>query len=336
MPGSRPVPVPLKRDGWWKYGLAIAVIILLLLLLLLLFSFGAGSSGTGPGGSGQGGEAASGTGGTDGQAVMESTGEGPAMDETTELGEDTRSETSKSPAPPTATIVGETKTGEVIEPPVVDATSEPSRAIAIDELIRRLRAEPEEDTDPQTSNERRNSQAGGDALVKGDATVNFFGATGKGSKFVFVFDRSGSMSGRPLETVKRELIQSLEPLKSNHSFNIISYDDQYEMWKDRLISATQGNKADAIKFIEATNARGGTQPRESLLIAINQRPEIIFFMTDGVFTLDLDEIIRSRRGVIINVVQFSNDAPLAVLQELARRTGGDFMLIPVRGLSDAL
>ena len=139
-----------------------------------------------------------------------------------------------------------------------------------------------------------------------------------------------------MEAVKQELIQALEPLKSNHTFNIISYDDRYEPWRNKLVSGTAENKADAVKFIEDTTARGGTIPRESLLLAIDNKPQVIFFMTDGEFSLDVDEICQRAKGVIINTVQFSERSPLAVLQELAKRTGGDFMLIKVQGLSDAL
>jgi len=59
-------------------------------------------------------------------------------------------------------------------------------------------------------------------------------------------------------------------------------------------------------------------------------------MTDGEFSLNVDEIVSNARDIVISTVQFSDGAPLAVLQELARRTNGDFMLIRVGGLSDAL
>ena len=221
-------------------------------------------------------------------------------------------------------------------PPVSDTESEPTHASAIADLLRRLSTELDENTDSQPEDRKNREPTGGDSLVKGDASVNFFGATGKGSKFVFVFDRSSSMSGRPLESVKRELIKSLEPLKSNHSFNVIAYDSTYEIWKDKLISASKENKADAVRFVERIFSRGGTVPREPLLAAIDLKPEIIFFMTDGEFVLNVDEICGKGRKVIINVVQFSDGVPLAVLQELAKRTGGEFMLIKVRGLSDSL
>lgn len=330
--GPIPVPhgnaVPHKQDERWKYRLAAAITALLLLLLLLLLLFNVKSSGMGQTGSNPGGQTAGAAEGTENAAADRAGANEPESG-----AEEETNEPAGQPAAgePDSNASNDTKEGTA--PPVM--ATEPPRDIAIDELLRRISAEPDEDNFP-ANEERAKERTGGDAIVKGDATVNFFGATGKGSKFVFVFDRSGSMRGRPLESVKRELIKSLEPLKSNHSFNIIAYDSRYDMWRDRLISATRENKADAVRFVEGTVDRGGTQPREPLLTAISQKPEVIFFMTDGQFSLDLDEIGGKARGVIINVVQFSEGGPLAILQELANRTGGEFMLIKVQGISDAL
>ena len=336
-PKSVPVPVPHavavppKQDNRWKYILA-AAIVLLLLLLLLLFSFGkgtnssgAGTSGTEQTGMGQNGSDQEGHADVAGDANEESaatgsTDESSETNETTESGVET--ETGGTPTP----AVYEGEINETVE-------SEVPRRASIEDLLRQLDGEEAKDS---SSEDRRDTQRDGNRLGLGDASVNFFGATGRGSKFVFAFDNSGSMSGRPLEAVKRELIQALEPLRSNHSFNIIVWNSTYEKWRPNLVPATQTNKADAIKFIEDTVATGGTEPREPLLASILQKPEVIFFMTDGEFSLNVDEIVRNAGRIVISTVQFSDGAPLAVLQELARRTNGDFMLIRVGGLSDAL
>jgi hypothetical protein len=329
---NRSVPVPHgiavpptqddRQDNRWKYGIGAAIILLLLLLLLLmLLSFGAGTKTTGTGlsgtdqsgiassGSNQDGQSSDAAGESESTAAEEGVGEDTAATELTESEDDAGRESGEESESSTIT----------------EGAEESGKATAAGELVRRLLgAELEDDTDSQTEDRREREQTGGNTLVKGSATVNFFGATGKGSKFVFVFDRSGSMMGRPLETVKRELVQALEPLKSNHSFNIIAYDDRYDLWKPKLISATKENKADAVRFIESITSRGGTEPRVPLLLAIDQKPEIVFFMTDGEFTLNVDEIAASAKRIKINVVQFSDRLPLLVLQELAKRTGGDF------------
>src|SRR5262249_26464602 len=53
-----------------------------------------------------------------------------------------------------------------------------------------------------------------------------FGVTGRGSRFVYVFDRSLSMQGAPLAAAKRELLASLSDLKRVHQFQIIFYNEK--------------------------------------------------------------------------------------------------------------
>src|SRR5687768_8086648 len=60
------------------------------------------------------------------------------------------------------------------------------------------------------------------------AQTQVFGIKAKGTRFVYVFDRSGSMSdyeGRPLAAAKRELIASLHMLKAVNQFQIIFFNE---------------------------------------------------------------------------------------------------------------
>jgi hypothetical protein len=53
--------------------------------------------------------------------------------------------------------------------------------------------------------------------------TQFFGLSGKGSRFVYVFDRSLSMQGQPLAAAKRELLASLSHLERVHQFQIFQF-----------------------------------------------------------------------------------------------------------------
>ena len=60
----------------------------------------------------------------------------------------------------------------------------------------------------------------------GKARIGMFGLWGEGYKFVYVFDRSGSMGGdgsASLKAVKAELLASLKNLDTVHQFQIIFY-----------------------------------------------------------------------------------------------------------------
>src|SRR5262245_17102357 len=60
-----------------------------------------------------------------------------------------------------------------------------------------------------------------------------FGVTGRGRKFVYVFDRSLSMQGAPLAAAKRELIASLGRLEDGQQFQIIFYNEKPRMMPAR-------------------------------------------------------------------------------------------------------
>ncbi|MDR2344924.1 MAG: VWA domain-containing protein [Planctomycetaceae bacterium] len=173
------------------------------------------------------------------------------------------------------------------------------------------------------------------SLVQNDATLQVFGAIGRGSSFVFVFDRSGSMIGKPLSNAKLELIQALESLNHRHRFNIIFYDYDQVVWRSSMVAGTKKNKNNAVTFIEGIIAGGGTKPLPPLLKAISYRPDVIFFLTDGVFDINLDDICRKTGRTKINVIQFgitSVPPQSELLKELAERTKGDYRYINISQL----
>ena len=97
----------------------------------------------------------------------------------------------------------------------------------------------------------------------GQTNVRVFDVEGKGSKFVYVFDRSSSMEGAPLAAAKQQLIQSLESLQSVHQFHIIFFNQQMRNFDlsgggHRIAFATDRNKKLAARFVGGITADGGT------------------------------------------------------------------------------
>lgn len=180
----------------------------------------------------------------------------------------------------------------------------------------------------------------------GEAVVHVFDVGGKGTKFMYVFDRSDSMGGAPLRAAKAELIRSLEVLDDLHQFNILFYSGDYQLWRTgkRLIFATPTEKNNAVRFIESMPAQGGTRHFEPLLEAVAHRPDVIFFLTDGEMQDDLTagqlrSIERANsvgRGAKINVIQFGSggltDPPSRSLQQLAEQNDGQYRYINVQEL----
>ena len=181
------------------------------------------------------------------------------------------------------------------------------------------------------------STGGGIGNQTGNTTVRVFGQEGTGSKFMYVFDHSGSMDGTPLRAAKRELIQSLDSLDDLHQFNIIFFNHSMLTWQPpergrRLLFATEQNKQNATQFVNGIMAVGGTSPLEPLLEAIAYRPDVIFFLTDGedLTPAQVHEIGRANsrfgQGVQINVIEFGGggfaDRASRLLQQLAEQNHG--------------
>lgn len=176
--------------------------------------------------------------------------------------------------------------------------------------------------------------------IDGKTTTSVFGVEGEGSKFVYVFDRSGSMSfpaGRPLAAAKSELNASLNSLDRIHQFQIIFFNHAEPRIfnptgrKNALVFASDVNRQAAGRFVASITADGGTHPEAALALAVKMRPDVIFFLTDGE-DLDfamIDRITRINRGASINAIQFGSAAKASnrLLVELARRNGGSYVYV---------
>jgi hypothetical protein len=182
-------------------------------------------------------------------------------------------------------------------------------------------------------------------------TTSVFGLSGTGSKFVYVFDRSGSMAnehGCPLEAAKRQLIQSLADLAETHQFQIVFYNEQPRVVEmvgrtPRLMWGNATNKQAAALFVQGIDAIGATRHWDALRLALGMRPDVIFFLTDADEPQLTDEqLARLRRlngGTVIHTIEFGN-GPTGrrdnFLTRLARENEGQHAYVDVQLLSDEL
>jgi len=181
----------------------------------------------------------------------------------------------------------------------------------------------------------------------GKARVRLFGIVGEGYKFVYVFDRSDSMNWfeqRPLRAAKAELLASLEGLGETHQFQIIFYNHEPLVFNPaghphRLAFGTEENKRRAQRFVESVVASGGTRHMEALLLALNMRPDVIFFLTDAddpqLTDAQVDTIVRRAGGITIHTIEFGYGPPRRsdnFLTRIARLTGGQHVYVDVSRL----
>jgi Ca-activated chloride channel family protein len=101
-----------------------------------------------------------------------------------------------------------------------------------------------------------------------------------------VLDRSGSMSGEPMEAAKAAAKKVIDQLEPTDAVNVIAFDDKVETLFDRPHVLDADTRAKADRFLTKIDARGGTEIGKALEHALasqtkDARPDVVFFLTDG-------------------------------------------------------
>ncbi|TET78983.1 VWA domain-containing protein [candidate division TA06 bacterium] len=117
---------------------------------------------------------------------------------------------------------------------------------------------------------------------------------------VFVFDRSGSMSGKKIEQAKSSLAFCLNALNEKDRFALITFNDVVKEFSTTLLRASRKNVENAKEFVKGLSASGGTDIHGALMSGLDilesgSRPKMLLFLTDGLPTVgitDVNEIVR--------------------------------------------
>ena len=178
--------------------------------------------------------------------------------------------------------------------------------------------------------------------------TKLFGIEAEGAKFVYVFDRSASMSiarGKPMAAAKKELLASLAPLERVHQFYLIFYNQEARAFQPgadagKLIFATDANKQAAEKYINGIQPEGATDHFMALSLALKMRPDVIFLLTDGdakddISAAELAQIAKQNATATkIHVIQFTADFPTGPnLRTLAKDNQGEFKSVSLKELA---
>jgi Ca-activated chloride channel family protein len=104
---------------------------------------------------------------------------------------------------------------------------------------------------------------------------------------VFVLDTSGSMADdNKIGKAKAALRFGVNALNARDRFNIVSFAGEEHLLAERLITADDKGKREALAFIENLKATGGTNINDALLAALKQlnkseHPQMVVLLTDG-------------------------------------------------------
>ncbi|WP_013323250.1 vWA domain-containing protein [Gloeothece verrucosa] len=152
-----------------------------------------------------------------------------------------------------------------------------------------------------------------------------------------VLDHSGSMGGRPLETVKKAAIELVKQLNPEDRVSVIAFDH-----RAKVIVPNQGieDLNTVIEQIKALRAAGGTAIDEGLKLGIKEsalgkqeRVSQIFLLTDGENEHGDNERclklaqVASDYNITLNTLGFGNHWNQDVLEKIADSAGGSLSYI---------
>ena len=152
---------------------------------------------------------------------------------------------------------------------------------------------------------------------------------------IFVLDKSGSMAGKKIDQSKKALSFVMNNLNEGDLFNIITYDDRVNLYKEEIQVYSSAAKREALHFVSSISSGGGTNINDALiksmkLFADNNNPNYIIFLTDGLPTSgEKNEMLISKNvteanslGARIFAFGVGNDVNARLLDRLSSNNGG--------------
>ena len=174
----------------------------------------------------------------------------------------------------------------------------------------------------------------------GGGGASFFGVEARGSRFAYIVDISGSMAGKKLASLQRELTRSIDGLPEHSSFSVVFYSSTSRILGGRIrwMRANQRNKTLADREIRALSEGGGTNPTGAFKILFNlrPRPDAIYFMTDGLFPASVAAVVAQLnetggQRTPVHCISFVSRESERLLESIAEQSGGTYTHIPGPG-----
>ncbi len=168
--------------------------------------------------------------------------------------------------------------------------------------------------------------------------ASFMGAKSKGraGRICIIADRSGSMGGAKMEFTKTKLMDTIRSLRSGTKFFVVFFDDLPEAQPGGKWLTAPQDASKLAPWTETIFARGGTEPVNAfkLAFALKPRPDVIFFMTDGVFNPEYVPEIKKMntpsgggKKVTINTIALLDRAGERMLKQMAEQNEGTYTYV---------
>jgi uncharacterized protein with von Willebrand factor type A (vWA) domain len=171
--------------------------------------------------------------------------------------------------------------------------------------------------------------------TKPEEGVSFFGANGKGERFVYLVDSSGSMGvGKRFIKEKNELIRSIRTLRPHMKFTVIFYDDvPHHNGPFKLYDASMANIKFMAQWVTGRRLGGNNYMIPALQEAMKLKPDTIFLLSDGMPDFQLERVcadvrkLNPGKKVVINAVSLHDSKGRLLMKRIAEENNGEFQYV---------
>ncbi len=164
-------------------------------------------------------------------------------------------------------------------------------------------------------------------------------------EMVFLVDKSGSMSGEPLETARGLILQALERMGPEDTFQLVAFDGAAYMMSPRPMANTAENVAAARHWLQTLEGGGGTEMLRGILTALTppedpNRLRMVVFCTDA-FIGNEEQILRAidenRGGARVFAFGIGSSVNRYLIEGMARvGRGASEIVLSGEGLDEAV
>jgi len=159
--------------------------------------------------------------------------------------------------------------------------------------------------------------------------------------FIFVMDRSGSMSGTKLHQSKEALDHIYSSLGADDRFSLVIFNDDPLSYSDELLQASEEEVDDVLEYIDTISATGCTDIHSAVIKALRifeaaEDPvPILVLLSDGLANSGLYERSAFREdvrkgndvGAAIYCIALGSDADSTFLEKLSLENNGSFIWV---------
>lgn len=161
-------------------------------------------------------------------------------------------------------------------------------------------------------------------------------------EMIFVIDRSGSMSGFPIEKAKKTMRLCIENMNPEDTFNLISFSSDLARCFPNTVPNTPENRAAALKYLGALDGDSGTEMLPAIRAALGgprdeKRLRIVCFMSDGFVGNDMEllgEIKNTAGAARFFAFGIGNDVNRFFIEQAAREGRGAAEIVTLESKGD--